>query len=221
MENLSDRNPFSWNMFADMPVVGILRNFSLVQIQNIIPGFVRSGLTTVEVTMNTIGATDIISYLSKTYKNSLNVGAGTVCNLADLECALEAGAQFVVTPAINEEVIKRCIALEIPIFPGAFTPTEILKAWSLGASLVKLFPGGLLGVDYLKELRGPLPQVKLLPTGGVNLVNSITFFEAGAAGVGMGGRLFDRKLVEACDWDALTARFSFLVNQIRAYRNPA
>src|SRR5690606_18081736 len=103
--------------------------------------------------------------------------------------ALDAGAQFVVTPITDEEVISACVERDIPIFPGAYTPTEIYKAWSLGASMVKVFPASKLGPDYIKEVLAPLQQIHLMPTGGVGLENMEAFYKAGAKGFGIGSQL--------------------------------
>ena len=157
---------------------------------------------TLEITMNTTGSTDMISSIREEFPG-LNVGAGTVCNKQDLKQALWAGAQFIVTPILDEAVIKDAVSQGVPIFPGAFSPTEIYRAWSLGASAVKVFPASQFGVNYIKEVRGPLDDIKLLPTGGVSLENIRSFFEAGAFGVGMGSSLFKKELVEADDINSL------------------
>src|SRR5205085_9064420 len=129
------------------------------------------------------------------------IGAGTILNLKSLEKALDAGASFIVTPAINTEVIIKCVTHKIPIFPGAYSPTEILHAWELGATMVKVFPAETLGPGYIKAIKAPLPQVKLMPTGGVDLKTLAAYKKAGADGFGVGSPLFDRGRVEAGDWN--------------------
>lgn len=198
---------FSWDMFSKVPVVGIIRGLSFEDIKQILPVYVSSGLTTIEITMNTASAKEIIRYAADNFSGKLNVGAGTVCNEKDLNEALSAGAGFIVTPIISEAVIESCVKQGVPIFPGAFTPTEIYHAWELGASMVKVYPATSLGPDYIKDVKAPLNQVKLMPTGGINKDNIKEFINAGADGFGVGGQLFDKQSIENKDWDSLERHF--------------
>ncbi len=200
---------FSWEKYNQTPVVGIMRGFSMEQIREIIPTYIESGFYTVEITMNSEGAETSIATLLKEYPE-LNVGAGTVCNMDDLKRALDAGSQFIVTPVIDEEVIKHCVKNNIPVFPGAYTPTEIYKAWSLGANAVKVFPATQLGVKYIKDVLGPLNTIKLLPTGGVDKNNINDFFNIGVVGCGMGSSLFDKKIIASGDKAALKEHFEII-----------
>ena len=201
-----------------VPIIGILRNVSIEDVAHILPRYLKAGLTTVEITMDTPNAETIIRYALDHYSESLNIGAGTVCNLCDLNRALAAGAQFIVTPIIDEQVINACVKGQSPIFPGAYTPSEIYRAWVLGASMVKVFPAAALGANYIQELSGPLKQIKLLPTGGISLDNCSKFLEAGAAGLGIGGQLFDKQIIEDQNWDALTEHFGKFVKKIQTQK---
>lgn len=201
-------------MFEKAPIVGIIRNVALEDVKQILPIFREAGLTTVEITMNKPDAAEMISWAIANESEGLNIGAGTVCTKDDLEAALEAGAQFIVTPVINKKVIKSCVKKGIPIFPGAFTPTEIYNAWTLGATMVKIYPATSLGPEYIKDLKAPMNQLKLLPTGGVGLENMTAFLNAGANGLGIGGQLFDKKLIEAKDWNGLKAHFMQFVEKL-------
>jgi 2-dehydro-3-deoxyphosphogluconate aldolase/(4S)-4-hydroxy-2-oxoglutarate aldolase len=207
---------FSWEAFNAAPVVAILRGQPLRTCIRIAEVLQATGFGTLEVTMNTPDAAVIISELYAQFPH-FNVGAGTVCTPAELEVALAAGSSFIVTPIIDEEVITICVNRGIPVFPGAYTPTEIHKAWSLGASAVKVFPASQLGVKYIKDLSGPLPQIKLVPTGGVSLENIRSFFEAGVTGVGMGSSLLDKKLIAAEDFAGLQSHFMEVREQIQDY----
>lgn len=209
---------FSWKDFNSIPVVGILRNIPLIQAKDLAGPYCDSGLTTLEITMNSPDAAATLSALVKTFGDRLNIGAGTVCNQTDLEMALDAGAQFIVTPILDKRVIKTCLKKKIPVFPGAYTPTEIYKAWELGADMVKVFPATDLGPGFVKEILAPLNQLSLLPTGGVTPGNFIDFFRAGAKGVGMGSHLFPRQLIEKEKWEELGALFSGLVNTYKNFR---
>ena len=213
-ENNMSNNKFSWELFEKAPIVGIVRNLSMEAVKQILPVYRAAGLTTIEITMNTPGAADIIRYASENEQEGLNIGAGTVCNKEDLELALDAGAQFIVTPILNKKVIKSCVKKSVPIFPGAYTPSEIYNAWSLGANVVKVFPATALGPEYIKDLRGPMNQLKLMPTGGVSLENMNEFLKAGAIGLGIGGQLFDKKLIDAQDWDGLLTHFGRFVAEL-------
>ena len=209
-------NNFNSKSFNKMPVIGILRNISLETIESIMPIYSAAGFKNVEVTMNTPDVANIISKLCKNYPN-LNIGAGTVCNKAELECALKAGASFIVTPIISKEVIQTCVKNNIPIFPGAYTPTEIYSANQLGATAVKVFPATQLGPNYIKDVLGPLDKSRLIPTGGVTKNNIKKFFESGAYAVGMGSSLFDKKLISAKKLEALKAHFLEIAGLVTPY----
>ena len=211
-----NEHPFSWALFQKAPIVGIIRAISTDDVTQLLPLYREAGLTTLEITMNTPEAEALIHHARDYYGDSLNIGAGTVCTTADLTKALAAGAQFIVTPIINKSVIHSCVGQGIPIFPGAFTPTEIYEAWSLGATMVKVFPATSLGPGYMKDVKAPLDQVKLLPTGGVTLDNMAEFIRAGADGVGIGSQLFDKALIQAKNWAGLKAHFGKFVQRLPA-----
>lgn len=211
-----NRSQFSWEQFSKVPVIGIIRGLTFDDIKQILPVYIAAGLTTIEITMNTESAKDIIRYAVDTYGEQLNIGAGTVCNEQDLQEALEAGSQFIVTPIISAPVIKKCVELGVPVFPGAFTPTEIYHAWELGASMVKVYPATSLGSAYIKDVKAPLNKIKLLPTGGINKGNVDEFMKAGADGVGVGGQLFDKKSIQDKDWKALQSHFEEFVKYFKS-----
>ncbi len=203
---MATEQSFSWTAFRHTPIIGILRGNSVEDCRAVAEICMETGFYTLEITMNTSRADRIITQLRGDFPE-LNIGAGTVCNLEDYERAVGAGAQFIVTPILDEEVILGAVAENLPVFPGAFTPTEIYRAWSLGASAVKVFPAGLLGPDYLREIAAPLDEVRLLPTGGITKGNIRAYFRAGAAGVGMGSGLLDDQLLETGDFKGIRAHF--------------
>ncbi|MCK0133842.1 bifunctional 4-hydroxy-2-oxoglutarate aldolase/2-dehydro-3-deoxy-phosphogluconate aldolase [Arenibacter sp. S6351L] len=213
---MSNKESFSWELYNRAPIVGIVRGVSMDVMRDIAKAYLKAGLHTIEITMNTAGAAEIISKLRGEF-NDLNVGAGTVCNMEDYDRAEEAGAQFIVTPIIDEAVIRSAVAQGIPIFPGGYSPTEIYRAWSLGASAVKIFPASQLGVQFIKDISAPLNEIKLLPTGGVSLENIKSFFEAGVVGVGMGSSLFDKKLIEERDFEGLSDHFSKVKAEVKGF----
>jgi 2-dehydro-3-deoxyphosphogluconate aldolase/(4S)-4-hydroxy-2-oxoglutarate aldolase len=200
------KNEFKADKFDEMPVIGILRNVPLPDIEAILPFYIKAGFTNLEVTMNSNGAEETIRHLSENYP-SLNIGAGTVCDKNDLKRAVNAGASFIVTPVVDEKVIKKCVKWGIPIFPGAFSPLEIYTASKYGATGVKVFPANHLGPSYIKDVLAPFQHLKLYPTGGVNLENISAYFKAGAKGLGMGGTLFLASLLETKEYENLGLHF--------------
>lgn len=210
-----NKHSFSWAKFQQVPIVGIVRNFSLATVKQIMPVYQEAGLSSIEITMNTKGAADIIHFIRKSYP-TLNVGAGTVCTEKDLTEAEDAGAQFIVTPVTDKKIIQACVKKKLPIFPGAFTPTEIYKAWSLGASMVKLYPARTLGPGYIKDIKAPFSQIKLLPTGGIGLDDIVGFRQAGADGFGIGTPLFNAKMIQEENWSGLLEHFSSFVTRAKA-----
>jgi len=212
-----NQTQFSATLFSKVPIIGIIRNIAANDVAAILPGYAEAGLTTIEITMNTAGAVDMIRYALQHYAGKLNIGAGTVCTEDELDKAITAGAQFIVTPVVNEKIIKKCLSLAIPIFPGAFTPTEIYNAWALGATMVKVFPCTLVRPGYIKEVKAPLNQIKLVPTGGINLDNILSFKKAGADGYGLGSHLFNSEMIKQQDWAGLKEHFMEFVKIV----NPA
>lgn len=205
MKNLMSKgkNQFSEERFRRMPIVGILRGYTPYEVERLIQIYMDCGFTTIEVTMNSDHAGPMIRKLVAEYGERLNVGAGTVRTMEELHQALQAGAQFIVTPIVDPQVISTCVACQIPIFPGAYTPSEVYQAWKLGATAVKIFPAVTGGLTHIKAIRAPLEMIPLVPTGGVGAHNLGDFFDAGVVGVGMGSQLFPGKHVEAGDWESV------------------
>jgi 2-dehydro-3-deoxyphosphogluconate aldolase / (4S)-4-hydroxy-2-oxoglutarate aldolase len=192
---------FDPDLFRQLPVVGILRFFKREAVEQLVPASMAGGLTNIEVTMNSEGATDLIKLARSLMGDKGNVGAGTVTSIDALEAALRAGAQFIVTPAVLPDIIQSCSARGVPVMPGAMTPTEVLTAWKLGPTIVKVFPADQLGPGHIKALKAPFPEIPLMPTGGVTVETLPAFKKAGADAVGVGGPLFDAKQVAAGNWD--------------------
>jgi 2-dehydro-3-deoxyphosphogluconate aldolase/(4S)-4-hydroxy-2-oxoglutarate aldolase len=192
---MEERTPVSGRL-----LIGIVRGFAARTIEKLVPVTIRGGIGHLEITMNSPDATTSLRLASELAGGKLSIGAGTVLNEQQLDEALEAGARFIVTPVANPTVIRRCVAQRVPVFPGAFSPGEIAGAWELGATMVKLFPADQAGSGYLRSLKGPLPSIKLPPTGGVTLDTIPEWLAAGADGFGVGGPLFNRARIEAGDW---------------------
>ena len=195
---------FNWQQFEARPLVGILRGFEWSQTRKAVEAIIEGGVTTVEVTMNSPDALKQIQSLQVEFANQINVGAGTVCKASQAEAAIESGATFLVTPTVAEDVIRIAVQADVPVMVGAMTPTEILKAWDLGATYVKVFPADALGPSYLKSVRGPLSQVRLMPTGGITIENLAAYLHAGGTAFGIGGPLFDKQQIADENWTWLT-----------------
>lgn len=186
---------FNRDRFAELPIVGILRGFEVETVRQLVGATMAGGLRCIEVTMNSPSAVEAIAAALEEGGDELQVGAGTVCTLEALDQALGAGASFIVTPIVSAEVISACRERGVPVMAGALTPSEIYQAWSLGAEMVKVFPANHFGPGYLKDLRGPLPEIRLMPTGGVNAETLGEFYSAGAAAFGVGGSLFSSQAI--------------------------
>jgi len=184
-------------------LVAVIRLDSGEKLPGIISALRQGGINALEITMTTPGALEIIkNFAAQTGKYFL-IGAGSVLDAETARLAILNGAQFIVGPIFNPEVVRMCHRYDKPAIPGAFTPTEILTAWEQGADLVKVFPTTALGPSYIKDILGPLPQVKLLPTGGVTLENAAEFIRSGACCLGVGTALLNKKMIAADDWQAL------------------
>lgn len=187
-------------------VVAVVRLEDLTDAVNVARALAKGGVRGIEFTFTNPKAAQAITAAREAMGEDALIGAGSVLDAETARIAILAGAQFVVTPVTRVDTIQLCNRYGIPIMSGAFTPTEILTAWEAGSAMVKVFPATALGPGYLKDVRGPLPQIKLIPTGGVSVANAGDFIRAGASAVALGSALVDPKLVAAGDWDELTAR---------------
>ncbi len=183
----------------DTGIVSIIRAKSGEQLVNVAKALYEGGIDVIEVTFTVPGVLDIIAAVKKELGNKILLGAGTVLDTETARAAILAGAEFIVTPTVNPDVIKLCNRYSKVIMPGGFTPTEVLTAWDAGADIVKVFPAEIGGPALLKAIAGPLPQVRLLPTGGVTLETLPSFIKAGACAVGLGSALVEAKAVESGD----------------------
>jgi 2-dehydro-3-deoxyphosphogluconate aldolase/(4S)-4-hydroxy-2-oxoglutarate aldolase len=174
----------------------------------------EGGITALEVTMTVPGAVEIIRIMARDKEPGMLIGAGTVLDAGTASDVIAAGADFVVSPVMDMDMVRACREAEVLVVPGAFTPTEIVAAWRTGADLVKVFPVTSLGPQFFRDLRGPLPHIRLMPTGGVTLENAREFIAAGACCVGIGSALLDRKTIDADDWEALESRARRLVESL-------
>lgn len=200
--------------FEALPLMGILRGIGMDRIEPLARAVIAGGLETIEITMNTSGATDLIRRLVAVSGGKLQVGAGTVLTLDQLDAATEAGATFIVLPTLVPEVVTACVARSIPVFPGALTPQEIFTAWQAGATMVKVFPSNLFGPDYIRDLRGPFDDIKLLACGGVNAGNIADFFTAGVNGASFGGSVMKQEWLRSGNFEEIRESVRALVSAL-------
>ena len=205
---------FNIKIFEKVPIIGILRNINEETVKSLLPVYFKSGFNSVEITMNSPRAAEIIQNSVKDFPQ-MNIGAGTVCTMEELDLACNAGASFIVSPILSTEIIKKSIERKVAVFPGALTPFEIFKAHNLGATAVKVFPITSFGPKYVKDLMGPLNNIKLIPVGGVSKDNIKAFFESGSYGVGMGSSLFSKDLISNYSIEKLTHHFRSILNEIQ------
>lgn len=187
-------------------VVAIMRAESSDQLLAAADAIKAGGVNAIEVTMTTPGALNVISQAVARYGMDVLFGVGSVLDPESARAAILAGAQFVVCPTLNVKTIELCNRYAVPVMPGAYTPTEILTAWEAGADIVKVFPASVGGAAYIKAVKAPLPQVKLMPVGGVELDTTIDFMRAGSEIVAVGSALVNQKLLDARDFDTITER---------------
>jgi 2-dehydro-3-deoxyphosphogluconate aldolase / (4S)-4-hydroxy-2-oxoglutarate aldolase len=200
-------------------IVAVIRSPSSDQLVEVAKALYEGGVDVLEVTFTVPRALEIIAAMRKALGDKVLLGTGTVLDPETARAAFLAGAEFLVAPTVNLDVIRLGNRYDKLVMPGAFTPTEILTAWEAGAQVIKVFPADIGGPAYLKTLHGPLPQVRLLPTGGVNLNTIADFLKAGACAVGLGGALVEPKAVEAGDMariKSLAAQYVAIVKQTRA-----
>ncbi len=188
----------------DCGITAVIRTDSPEELVNVAEAIKKGGVDVIEITMTTPGALDVVSAVAKKFGDEVLIGAGTVLDAETARAVFLAGGEFVVSPVWSPELIAMCRRYSKPCVPGAFTPTEIMAAWDAGADMVKVFPASLGGPALIKAIRGPLPQIPLVPTGGVKLDNTAEFIRAGSVMVAVGGNLVNKDLVKAKKFDEMT-----------------
>lgn len=199
----------------ELPIIGIIRGADTKAVEAAVESALEAGMRTLEITLNLAEAYDQIKLIRDRYKSEIELGAGTVLAVDSASRAIAAGAEFIVTPAFIPEVIEFCRNQHIHVFPGAMTPTEILAAHQAGAEMVKVFPALTLGPAYIKSLKGPFPDIKLIPTGGVTVELVSEYFKAGASALGVGGEIFRREWLAKGDWAAIKKAAKAYVKAVR------
>lgn len=203
----------------DIGIIPVVRAQSADEAMKAIDAIREGGISILEITMTVPGAVGVIEEVSKRYGSDAVVGAGTVLDGETARACILAGARFVVSPSLNLETIEVCRRYGIAVMPGALTPTEVVQAWSAGADFVKVFPAGAVGgASYIKSLKAPLPQIELVPTGGVSLKTAADFIKAGASALGVGADLVDVKAIREGQSQVITERAREFVRIVREAR---
>ena len=197
-------------------IVAVIRIKEPERLKGVVDAIAEGGIRVLEVTMTVPNAVKLIADLAPRMPAGFLLGAGTVVDAATAKHVIDAGARFIVSPVFRQEVIDACHARDVSAMPGCFSPTEILNAWDGGADVVKVFPATALGPGYIKDVRAPLPQVKLMPTGGVTLDNAGDWIRAGAVAVGVGTSLLDSKAIAAGNYDVLRGNAERIVRNVQA-----
>jgi len=193
-----------FNRLTENGVVAVIRNIPKEKVSKVAESLIAGGVNALEVTLDGEDAFQVIERLGSEFKDQAIIGAGTVLDGVSAELALRSGAEFIVSPVLKEDVIQTTLRHGKISIPGAITPTEMLKAIELGAHIVKVFPASVGGPDFIKNVRGPLPQIPIIPTGGINLENAADFIKAGAVAIGAGGNLVDQQVIAEGNYAQLT-----------------
>jgi len=199
-------------------VVAVIRMKDAAKLRAVVDAIAEGGVRAIEVTMTVPGAVELIRTLARSLPAEILLGAGTVTNAETARAVIDAGARYVVSPVFRPDMIAACHDRDVAAAPGCFTPTEILDAHECGADIVKVFPATALGPQFIKDVRAPLPQVRLMPTGGVSLDNAGDWIRAGAVAVGVGSALLDGKAIDAGRFDVLTTNARRIVASVAAAR---
>lgn len=202
------------DIIAQNRLVAIVRLDDLSIASDLSRALIDGGIRAIEFTLTNSDAVAAISEIRQLAGDAIAIGAGSVISAEQVWAVADAGAQFVVSPVWKREVSSACQELDLPFMPGAFTPTEILRAWEWGASVVKVFPANHLGRRYIKDVLAPLPQLRLMPTGGVNADNMREFLDYGAFALGVGSSLINNEAVADRDWEALQSNARRYVDQL-------
>jgi 2-dehydro-3-deoxyphosphogluconate aldolase/(4S)-4-hydroxy-2-oxoglutarate aldolase len=198
-------------------VVAVVRLTDASVGRSVAGALIEGGVSAIEITMTVPRAIEMIADLSEAFPDAL-IGAGTVVDAGTAREVIAAGARFVVGPVFRPAMVAACLERDVPVMPGCYSPTEILSAWEQGADIVKVFPATSLGPSFIKDLRGPFPSIKLMPTGGVSLENAADWIRAGAVAIGAGTSLVDPKAIQARRFDALTTNARAFTAAVRGAR---
>lgn len=204
---------------SDTGIVAVIRADNGEVLADVTEALVEGGVTAIEVTFTVPKAHQVLEYVADRFGDKIQLGAGTVLDAETARIAILAGAEFIVSPIVDLPTIEISHRYDKAMMPGALTPTEVVKAWQAGADVVKIFPSDLTGPSYLKALKGPLPQIRMMPTGGVNLDTAESFLKAGACALGVGGSLVEKSAIQNNDMDRIRDLAKQYVEIVQRFRS--
>ena len=219
MSVLGSESYFDLSRFKEASILGIIRGASPGSVQGILDACISGGLKFVELTLNSKRALPSIELASKDFSKGLCIGAGTVLSLSDTIQAVNAGAQFIVSPTLNVDVASYCGEKGLAYFPGALTPTEIEKSWNAGATMVKVFPASQMGASYFNTVRGPFNELLLMAVGGVDSSNAVEYLKAGASAVAIGGSVFTISRMKNKEFDSIETAIRDFVSAVNIFHS--
>ena len=217
MSNQINR-PAPGALLRETPIVAVLRAKHASEYAPVIDALVAGGITSIELTLSTAGVFEELPTLRARYGTAADVGVGTITTMEEAEAAIEGGAGFIVTPITDTGIVAAAVAAGIPVYPGGLTPTELFAGWRAGATAVKIVPASQVGPGFLKDLRGPFPDIQGIPSGGVGVAEAVEWIRAGALAVSVGGPLLGDAF-KGGDLEALTMRAKALVNAVAEARD--
>ena len=217
MNRTLDGFTFDLNRFKVASILGVIRGATLSSVPNLLDACLSGGLQFIEFTLNSEESLSCIEVASSKLSSELCIGAGTVVSVSDVTRAINAGAQFIVSPTLNEDVASYCNERGLAYFPGALTPTEIERSWKAGAKMVKVFPASQMGPNYFSTLQGPFKDILLLAVGGINYSNAGEYLRAGASAVAFGGSVFSLSRMKNKEFSAIKKDVSKIVLAVKLY----
>ncbi|MEK4425763.1 bifunctional 4-hydroxy-2-oxoglutarate aldolase/2-dehydro-3-deoxy-phosphogluconate aldolase [Solibacillus sp. FSL K6-1523] len=189
-----------YTILNDINLIPVLRKVPYEKSEEVIRALIDGGIRAIEITLDTVKAIEMIQQAKEQFGHQVLVGAGTVLTVSQCEEAIQAGAQFIVSPSLNLEVVKYALSANIPVIPGVFTPSEMQTAYAAGAETVKLFPASSLGPKFIKDVKGPLAHIQIMTTGGISIETAKSYLEAGAMAVGAGSDLLKKEWIQKNEW---------------------
>jgi 2-dehydro-3-deoxyphosphogluconate aldolase/(4S)-4-hydroxy-2-oxoglutarate aldolase len=217
MSNLINR-PAPGALLRETPIVAVLRAKHASEYAPVIDALVAGGVTSIELTLSTAGVFEELPSLRARYGASADIGVGTITTVEEAEAAIAGGAGFIVTPITDTAIVRAAVKASVPVYPGGMTPTELFAGWKTGATAVKVFPASQVGPGFIKDLRGPFPDIQAVPSGGVGVAEAVEWIRAGALAVSVGSPLLGDAF-KGGNLDELTARAKALVAAVAAARD--
>lgn len=202
-------------LFSKVPIIPVLRKIPYDKSEAIIQSLIDGGIKVIEITMDTDNAVEMIRETKLKYGAEILVGAGTVMSQVDCDQAIEAGAEFIVSPHFDVNLTKYAVSLGLLVVPGVFTPSEMVQATQSGAKMVKVFPSSVLGPQFIKDVKGPLSKLSIMCTGGITKETAKSYLQAGAIAIGAGGSLIKSSFIESNDWKSLTAEVTEWLDAVK------